>query len=79
MRKYYLRKIFFLMLKNSVLSKFTSMQDLENNNWIILGPLGSIEIQNYINFIITLLSQKGFMKTGSVNFPALIRDRDNKD
>ena len=58
MRKYYLRKIFFLMLKNSVLSKFTSMQDLENNNWIILGPLGSIEIQNYINFIITLLFLK---------------------
>ena len=58
MRKYYLRKIFFLMLKTSVLSKFTSMQDLENNNWIILGPLGSIEIQNYINFIITLLFLK---------------------
>ena len=58
MRKYYLRKIFFLMLKNSVLSKFTSIQDLENNNWIILGPLGSIEIQNYINFIITLLFLK---------------------
>ena len=58
MRKYYLRKIFFLMLMNSVLSKFTSMQDLENNNWIILGPLGSIEIQNYINFIITLLFLK---------------------
>ena len=58
MRKYYLRKIFFLMLKNSVLSKFTSMQDLENNNWIILGPLGSIEIQNYINFVITLLFLK---------------------
>ena len=46
------------MLKNSVLSKFTSIQDLENNNWIILGPLGSIEIQNYINFIITLLFLK---------------------
>ena len=58
MRKYYLRKIFFLMLKTSVLSKFTSMQDLENNNWIILGPLGSIEIQNYINFVITLLFLK---------------------
>ena len=58
MRKYYLRKIFFLMLKTSVLSKFTSMQDLENNNWIILGPLGIIEIQNYINFIITLLFLK---------------------
>ena len=58
MRKYYLRKIFFLMFKTSVLSKFTSMQDLENNNWIILGPLGSIEIQNYINFVITLLFLK---------------------
>ena len=46
------------MFKTSVLSKFTSMQDLENNNWIILGPLGSTEIQNYINFVITLLFLK---------------------
>ena len=28
--------------KMSVLSKFTSMQDLEKNNWIILDPLRNI-------------------------------------
>ena len=27
---------------NLVLSKFTSMQDLENNNWIILDTLTNI-------------------------------------
>ena len=60
------------MLKNSVLSKFTSMQDLENNNWIILGPLGSIEIQNYINFIITLLFlKKALWKPAVWIFPPL--------
>ena len=42
-RKYYLRITFFLVaIKTSVLSKFTSMQDLQNNNWIIIDPLENI-------------------------------------
>ena len=28
--------------KTSFLSRFTSMQDLENNDWIILDPLRNI-------------------------------------
>ena len=31
-----------MTIKTSVLSKFTSMEDLENNNWIILDSLGDI-------------------------------------
>ena len=43
-RKDYLRINFFAMAiyETFVSSKFASMQDLENNNWIILDPLRDI-------------------------------------
>ena len=42
-RKYHLKIVFFLIAnKTSALSKFTSMHDLENNNWFILDSLGNI-------------------------------------
>ena len=40
--------------QTSVLSRFTSMQNLENNNWIILDPLGHI-YEIYANLTVMIL------------------------
>ena len=57
----HVRIIFFLMAyKASLLSKFTSMQDLENNIWIVLDPLGNI-YEIYANLTaMTLLNPNHF-------------------
>ena len=50
-RKDHMKIFFFLMAyKASVLSKFTSMQDLENNDWIILDHIcENPSRKNFIN------------------------------
>ena len=53
-RKDNLRKIFLMANKASVFCKFTSMQDLENNNWIIFYPLGNI-FEIYACLTVTIL------------------------
>ena len=60
-RKYHMKIFVFLMAyKASVLSKFTSMQDLESNDWIILDPLGNI-YEIYANLtVVTLLNLNHF-------------------
>ena len=46
--------------KASLLSKFTSTQDLENNIWIVLDPLGNI-YEIYANLTaMTLLNPNHF-------------------
>ena len=51
-----------MAIKFSALSKFKSMEDLENNNWIILDPLGNIyEIYANLN-VMTLLNLNRFWK-----------------
>ena len=49
-----------MAIKFSALSKFKNMEDLENNNWIILDPLGNIyEIYANLN-VMTLLNLNRF-------------------
>ena len=46
-----------MTIKTSVLIKFKSMEDLENNNWIILESLGNIfEIYANVTVMTTLLN-----------------------
>ena len=46
-----------MTIKTSVLIKFKSMEDLENNNWIILDSLGNIfELYANVTVMTTLLN-----------------------
>ena len=49
--------VFLITIKTSVLIKFKSMEDLENNNWIILDSLGNIfELYANVTVMTTLLN-----------------------
>ena len=49
-----------MAIEDLCFKQFTSMQDLENNNWIILDPLGNI-FEIYANLtVMTLLDLNHF-------------------
>ena len=48
-------RILIITIQTLVLSNFTGMQDLGNNSWIILDPLGNIYEMNKISVVLKFL------------------------